>query len=203
MERGQRVTRNKRREAVFEGQKGSHKGRAAGLKEAIGACLNRVDRGVRRDDRAARHSLGAQAARCASGSVHCSLRLRARSRFRPWAILARRWGARGRECVYEGVEKFLIPKSLSPEVYRNAIAEDRQMTAAVAGGKMTRSERRERIENLIEEIHRIEEANSTKLQQQSFEHMEGRDAPRAGHDAADVCSACLLKMRQSGRRRAA
>jgi len=73
-----------------------------------------------------------------------------------------------RECVYEGVEKFLIPKTLSPEVYRNAIVEDRQMTAAVASGKMTRSERSERIQKLIEEIQRIEEANSAKLQQQSI-----------------------------------
>jgi polyhydroxyalkanoate synthesis regulator phasin len=71
--------------------------------------------------------------------------------------------------VYEGVEKFLIPKSLSPEAYRSAIAEDRQMTADVAGGKMTRSERRERVQKLIEEIHRIEEANSAKLQQQALD----------------------------------
>jgi hypothetical protein len=71
-----------------------------------------------------------------------------------------------RECVYEGVEKFMIPKTLSPEVYRKAIAEDRQMTAAVAGGKMTRSERRERMQKLIEEIQRIEEANRAKLQGQ-------------------------------------
>ena len=74
-----------------------------------------------------------------------------------------------RECVYEAVEKFLIPKSLSPEVYRKAIAEDRQMTAAIASGKMTRSQRRERMQKLIEEIRRVEEANSAKLQQQALD----------------------------------
>ena len=74
-----------------------------------------------------------------------------------------------RECVYEAVEKFLIPKTQSPELYRNAIAEDRRMTAAVASGKMTRSERRERMQKLIEEITRIEEFNRAKMQQQSLD----------------------------------
>ena len=76
-----------------------------------------------------------------------------------------------RECVYQGVEQFLIPKTLSPEAYRRAIAEDRQMTASVASGKMTRTERRVRIQKLVEEIDRIEEANSAKLQQQSVDRM--------------------------------
>jgi polyhydroxyalkanoate synthesis regulator phasin len=63
-------------------------------------------------------------------------------------------------------------------VYRKAIAEDRQMTAAVASGKMTRSERRERIQKLIEEIHRIEETNKAKLQQQSLDRMWKEEVQR-------------------------
>lgn len=85
----------------------------------------------------------------------------------PYALGAgeREW----RECVYEAVEKFLIPRTQSPELYRKAIAEDRQMTAAVASGKMTRSERRERIQKLIEEINRIEETNRAEMQRQSLD----------------------------------
>lgn len=76
-----------------------------------------------------------------------------------------------RECVYEGVEKFLVPKTLSPDAYRQAITEDRQMTASVAGGTLTRLERRERMQKMIEEIGRIEEANLAKLQQQSLDRI--------------------------------
>lgn len=76
-----------------------------------------------------------------------------------------------RECVYEGVEKFLMPKTLSPEAYRQAITEDRQMTARVAGGTMTRSERRERVQKIIEEIRQTEKANVAKLQQQALDRM--------------------------------
>jgi hypothetical protein len=83
-----------------------------------------------------------------------------------------------RECVYEGVEKFLIPRTQSPELYRNAIAEDRRMTAAIASGKMTRSERRERMQKLIEEINRIEEANSAKRQEQSLDRTGKEDTQR-------------------------
>jgi hypothetical protein len=83
-----------------------------------------------------------------------------------------------RACVYEAVEKFLIPKTLSPEIYRKAIAEDRQMTAAIASGKLTRSERRERIQKLIEEIQRVEEANKAKLQQQALDRMWKEEVQR-------------------------
>ena len=42
-----------------------------------------------------------------------------------------------RGCVYQGIEKYLIPRTLSPDVYRRAIAEDRTMTEAIAKGEMT------------------------------------------------------------------
>ena len=67
-----------------------------------------------------------------------------------------------RECVYQGVEKYLIPNTQTPEAYRKAIAEDREMTASIAGGKTTRAQRRARVQELIEEIDRIEAANMAK-----------------------------------------
>jgi hypothetical protein len=74
-----------------------------------------------------------------------------------------------RECVYQGIEKFLIPKTLSPDAYRNAIAEDRKMTESVAGGRMTRAQRGERVQDILKEIDRIEETNRAKLQTQAVD----------------------------------
>lgn len=74
-----------------------------------------------------------------------------------------------RGCVYQGIEKYLIPRTLSPDVYRRAIAEDRKMTEAVANGEMTRAQRQARIQQLLEEIDRIEEANRVKLQMDRLE----------------------------------
>jgi hypothetical protein len=67
-----------------------------------------------------------------------------------------------RGCVYQGIEKYLIPRTLSPDVYRRAIAEDRKMTAAIAKGEMTRAQRQARVQQMLEEIDRMEEANRAK-----------------------------------------
>lgn len=67
-----------------------------------------------------------------------------------------------RECVYQGMEKYLIPNSRTPEAYRKAIAEDREMTASIAAGKITRAQRRTRVQELLEELDRIEAANMAK-----------------------------------------
>ena len=71
-----------------------------------------------------------------------------------------------RECVYHGIEKYLIPSTLSPEAYRKAIAEDREMTAAIAGGKMTRAQRQARVEKTIEDLQAMEKANAAKLKEE-------------------------------------
>jgi hypothetical protein len=70
-----------------------------------------------------------------------------------------------RECVYRGLERHLIPKTQSPEVYRKAIEEDREMTASVAAGKMTRAQRRTQIEALLQLLERTEEENRARLGQ--------------------------------------
>ena len=49
-------------------------------------------------------------------------------------------------------------------MYRRAVAEDRKMTEAVANGGMTRAQRQARVQQLLEEINRIEEENRNKLQ---------------------------------------
>jgi hypothetical protein len=82
-----------------------------------------------------------------------------------------------RGCVYEGIKKYLIPRTLSPEVYQRAIAEDRKMTEALADGKMRHAQRQARVQQLLEEIDRIEEANRVKLEMDRLE-MEVRQDMR-------------------------
>lgn len=67
-----------------------------------------------------------------------------------------------RGCVYQGIEKYLIPRTLSPDVYRRAIDEDRKMTEAIAKGELTRAQRQARVQQMLEEIDRVEKANRAK-----------------------------------------
>jgi hypothetical protein len=83
-----------------------------------------------------------------------------------------------RGCVYQGIEKYLIPRTLSPDVYQRAIAEDRKMTEAVANGQMTRAQRQARVQQMLEEIDRVEEANRDKLQMDRLEMEMRQDMTR-------------------------
>jgi hypothetical protein len=80
-----------------------------------------------------------------------------------------------RRCVYQGIEKYVIPRTLSPDVYRRAIAEDSQMTEAVANGEMTRAQRQARVQQMLAEIDRIEEANQAKREMERREMDIRRD----------------------------
>ena len=62
-----------------------------------------------------------------------------------------------RDCVYRGVEKFVIPETALPTDYRQIVAEDRIMTNKIAGGELTRTERRNRLEVLIQSVRAKEE----------------------------------------------
>jgi len=77
-----------------------------------------------------------------------------------------------RGCVYEGIETYLIPRTRSPELYRRAIAEDREMTEAVANGAITREQRQTRVQQILKEIEQVEEANREKLQAQTLDRLE-------------------------------
>lgn len=82
-----------------------------------------------------------------------------------------------RGCVYQGIEKYLIPSTLSPDVYRRAIAEDRKMTEAIAKGEMTRAQRQTRVQQMLDEIDRVEDANRAKQEVDRLE-MEMRQDMR-------------------------
>ena len=83
-----------------------------------------------------------------------------------------------RGCVYQGIEKYLIPRTLSPDIYRQAIAEDRKMTEAVANGEMTRAQRQARVQQMLEEIDRIEQVNRAKLEMDRLEMETRQDMMR-------------------------
>jgi len=77
-----------------------------------------------------------------------------------------------RGCVYQGIEKYLIPRTLSPDIYRRGIAEDRKMTEALANGELTRAQRQARVQQILEEIDRIEKANQAKVEMQTMHALE-------------------------------
>jgi hypothetical protein len=70
-----------------------------------------------------------------------------------------------RQCVYDGIERYLVSSSLTPEIYRKAIAEDRVLTDGVAAGRTTRAQRAERVGQLLADIDRTEQANRAKIEQ--------------------------------------
>ncbi len=69
-----------------------------------------------------------------------------------------------RRCVYEGVEQRIVPRTDFPELYRQIVEEDRDMTEKIARRELTRFERRTRIEWLIQLI----ETNEVYLRQGQF-----------------------------------
>lgn len=63
-----------------------------------------------------------------------------------------------RACVYKIIEEKIIPKTRVPDMYKSLIAEDRAMTNAIQDGRLTRSQRRSRLEQLANEISAAEAA---------------------------------------------
>lgn len=139
---------------------------AANLKEILGASVLAVSVAAcvttpPQDVALARQDLDAYRAQC---TARYGYDPDASSGLGPHALGTgeREW----RECVYQGVEKYLIPNTQTPEAYRKAIAADREMTASIAGGKITRAQRRARVQELLAELDRIEAANMAKTVQE-------------------------------------
>jgi hypothetical protein len=64
---------------------------------------------------------------------------------------------RFRQCVYESIEKLMIPNSLVPDAYRTLIKNDQRWTESIETGEMTRTERREQLDAGIAQL-KVEEA---------------------------------------------
>jgi hypothetical protein len=99
-----------------------------------------------------------------------------------------------RVCAREAIATGVIPKSSVPELYRQLIADDQRMTAAIEAGTMTRSERRLRLETSIETIRAAEtrayEDRQSKLlqdmQQQTNQQRRQDDIARITTQASQL-----------------
>ncbi|TNF92617.1 MAG: hypothetical protein EP297_13160 [Gammaproteobacteria bacterium] len=92
------------------------------------------------------------------------------------------------DCVYEGMNKRVIPKALLPDDYRKLISSYKQMTDAVEKGELTRAERtthaKEKLEAIwakesVEREKRIQELDSMRSNmQRQMEMMKRTNVPR-------------------------
>ena len=72
-----------------------------------------------------------------------------------------------RACAYTGIEVYMIPATVAPDLFRKLIHLDREMTGQVARGDLSRSARKSRIKKLLDQIRSKEEA----YQQAQFERL--------------------------------
>ena len=63
-----------------------------------------------------------------------------------------------RQCAYDAAHKYGQAHPAVSDRYEQLISEDLQMTSAIQQGTMTRSQRRTRVEQLIEQIKAAEDA---------------------------------------------
>ncbi len=88
-----------------------------------------------------------------------------------------------RACAYDGVKKHMVPSSSIPGVYHQLIGEDRMLTDKLDRAEITRAERRQRLEQLIERIRNTELEKISAEQEQLSDYMdrEMREVMRARH----------------------
>jgi hypothetical protein len=75
-----------------------------------------------------------------------------------------------RSCAYETIEATMATKAARPEAFRALINADRRMTRQIADGTLTRTERRAKLEQMIEQVMDDErdverQANLQRLQE--------------------------------------
>jgi hypothetical protein len=66
------------------------------------------------------------------------------------------------DCIYEGMNKRVIPKALLPDDYRQLIKSYQDMTNAVEKGEITRTERMAQARQMLEEIKNKEATEREK-----------------------------------------
>lgn len=65
-----------------------------------------------------------------------------------------------RDCAYHVVRKTLMPGSRVPAIYEEAIKEDKAMTVAIQRQHMTRAERLEKLNDLLDSLRATEMLNA-------------------------------------------
>ena len=72
-----------------------------------------------------------------------------------------------RRCAYQGVTEIMIPNTRIPDAYRQLIDEDQAMTEKIQRREMTRSQRRARLDQILERVRAQEkELNLRNLEKQ-------------------------------------
>lgn len=77
-----------------------------------------------------------------------------------------------RSCVYEGIRKYVAPKSAVPKLYLELIDQDRKLTDLIKKGEMTRSQRKQKNVTLLEDIKKQEEARQAEQLKQKQKDMD-------------------------------
>jgi hypothetical protein len=95
-----------------------------------------------------------------------------------------------RDCAYHVVRKTLMPGSNAPKAYELAIKQDREMTAAVARGELTRDERRRELDALFESLR------ATEIMNEHGAASAARDQPRLSPQEIEVFSQMFLPGRR-------
>lgn len=75
-----------------------------------------------------------------------------------------------RECVYAGIETLVVPYTSMPGLYRSLVREDRRMTDDIEAGRLTRAERRQRLDALLAVLEARERAYAEQREQQALDN---------------------------------
>jgi hypothetical protein len=77
-----------------------------------------------------------------------------------------------RACARRAVLDDIVPDSSVPDLYRRLVADDEQMTEAIAAGTLTRSERTARLEASITKIRAAETQAAEERQRRQMEALK-------------------------------
>ncbi len=72
-----------------------------------------------------------------------------------------------RACAYAGIETYMIPATVAPDLFRKLVRLDQEMTDQIARGDLSRTARKSRIKEILGQIRSKEEA----YQQAQFERL--------------------------------
>ena len=79
-----------------------------------------------------------------------------------------------RNCAYGVIEHSIMPKAAAPERYRQLVMADRQMTEQIENGTMTRTERRQRLQAMFDEIEASERDRQRQENLERFRETQTR-----------------------------
>ncbi len=92
-----------------------------------------------------------------------------------------------RACAYAGIEVYMIPATVAPDLFRKLVRLDREMTGQVARGDLSRSARKSRIKNFWT---RLETRKKLISRRNSKDYARSKTSWR-GRGATKKCNASI------------